>query len=168
MIKSLPRIAARVLHNTHVGQSRMKEKFELLSAAYGEATVVEDFEKWCYELAEQKLNPRYPLTDYIKVVDERLGGGFTEISRSQFDISDSRILPISSLCYQETGYLPSPKVILTLLNAFSSEDIVEALKEYASLLSDKELKQGAKQFFTEGGAAAVIHARRQRSQKEAV
>jgi len=164
LLKKLPRIAAKVLCNTHVGQSRMKEKFELVEVAYGEATVVEDFEKWCHELIEKNLNPRYPLTEYIKVVDERLGGGFTEPSHSQFDVNDPRILPISSPCYEETGYLPSPKVVLALLAAFSSEEILAALKEYTNTLSEKELKSGAKQFFTEGGAAAVIHARRERRQ----
>lgn len=162
LIKSLPKIAARILHNTHVGQSRMKEKFDLITEAYGESVVLDDFEKWCQEMVDKHLNPRYPITEYIKIIDDRLGGGFTEPSQSQFDVNDPRILSISSPCYEMTGYLPSPKVVLALLNAFNSEEIIFALEEYVSSLSEKELKIGAKQFFTEGGAAAVIYARRNR------
>ena len=163
LIKSLPRIAARVLHNTHVGQSRFKEKFDLISEAYGAARVEEDFEKWCQELVDKGINPRYPMSEYIKVVDDRLGGGFVEPSRSQFDVNDPQVVPLSAASYEATGYLPSPKVVSTLLKVFTSEEITAALKEYVSTLSERELKQGGKQFFTEGGASAVIHARRERN-----
>ena len=165
LIKSLPRIAAKVLHNTHVGQSRMKEKYALIASAYGRSIVERDFELWCQEQVTAGLNPRYPLTEYVKVVDERLGGGFVEPSRSQFDVADPQILPISSLSYESAGYLPSPKVISTLLKMFTADEITEAFKEYVSVLDDRDVKSGAKQFFTEGGAAAVIYARRQREEK---
>ena len=167
LIKSLPRIAARVLHNTHTGPVRLKEKFNLIESAYGRAAVETDFEAWCKEQRAAGMNPRYPLSEYIKVIDERFGTNFVEPSHSQFDVADPQILPISSLSYSKTGYLPSPKVISLLLKTFSSEEIIEAMKEYIVVnegydKGDGGLKPLMKQFFTEGGAAAVIFARRQR------
>jgi len=156
--KTLPRIAARVLHNTHVGLQRMKEKFELIAAAYGTAAVEEDFQKWCEEVKER--NPRYPLTEYVKVVDSRLGREFEE---KRADLKDPRISEISSVSYELTGVLPSVRSVGNLLLSFSPEEIISAMKEYASTLDDKEVKSGMRNFFTEGGAAAVIYARQRRA-----
>jgi hypothetical protein len=165
IFKSLPRIAARVLHNTHVAPSRLKDKFNLIELAYGRYKVEQDFELWCKEQKEKGLNPRYPLTEYIKTIDERLGGGFVEPSQSQFDVADSQILPISSLSYDKTGYLPPPKVISLLLKTFTQNEILEALNEYILVTEgSKDWKQEMKHFFTEGGASAVIYARRQRKE----
>lgn len=81
------------------------------------------------------------------------------------------VLSVSSPCYETTGYLPAPNVVLALLNTFSSDEILAALKEYVSASSDseyeKECKPRAKQFFAEGGAAAVIQARREREARYA-
>lgn len=157
--KSLPRIAARVLHNTHVGLSRMKEKFELIEAAYGRATVEKDFEAWCHEV--EATNPRYPLTEYVKVVDQRLGPEFIE---KRPDTKDSRISEISAVAYDLTGYLPSARSVATLLLSFEQDEILAALREYAPTLDDKDQKSGMRTFFTEGGATAVITARRRREE----
>lgn len=158
--KSLPRIAAKVLHNTHVGLTRMKEKFELIEAAYGRAAVERDFELWCSEVKER--NPRYPLTEYVKVVDARLGPGFEE---QKADLKDPRIAEISSISYEMTGFLPAVRSVANLLTSFGSEDIIPALKEYASTLDDRDRKSSMRTFFTEGGAIAVILARHRRDKK---
>jgi hypothetical protein len=156
--KSLPRIAARVLHNTHVGLSRMKEKFELIEEAYGRAAVEADFEKWCREV--QDNNPRYPLTEYVKVVDARLGPEFVE---KRADTKDPHVAEISAVAYELTGVLPSVRSVAVLLSSCDSEEIIGALREFASTLDEKDTKSGVRTFFAEGGAAAVILARRRRS-----
>ena len=158
LIKSLPRIAAKVLHNTHVGLKNMKEKFTLMEVAYGRAAVEADFEKFCYEVQER--NPRYPLTEYIKMVDERLGKVFEE---KKADPNDPRIAQISAASYEKTGFLPSARSVGNLLLSFSPEEIIAALNEYASTLDAVDLKFGMKMFFTEGGATAVIYARQKRT-----
>ena len=156
--KSLPRIAARVLHNTHVGLSRMKEKFELIEEAYGRAAVEADFEKWCREI--QDRNPKYPLTEYVKVVDSRLGPEFEE---KRADLKDPRIAEISAVAYELTGVLPSVRSVANLLSSCESEEVVGALREFAATLDEKDTKSGVRTFFAEGGAAAVILARRRRA-----
>lgn len=156
--KSLPRIAARVLHNTHVGLSRMKEKFELIEAAYGRAAVEADFEKWCHEI--QDRNPKYPLTEYVKVVDARLGPEFAE---KRADLEDPRIATIAAASYELTGVLPSARSVGKLLLTCEVDEILAALKEYVTTLDDKDYKNGMRMFFTESGASAVIFARRRRA-----
>src|SRR5271165_486424 len=99
--KRLPRIAARVLHNTHYLPKNLKFKFELIAQAYGAAAVEEDFEKWCMDYIDNP--PRYPITDYMKVVDQRLG---TTPSEVKPDTKDPRIGDLLSLCYDLTGVLP--------------------------------------------------------------
>lgn len=155
--KSLPRIAARVLKNTHVGLKRMKEKFELIEVAYGAAEVEEDFEKWCLEV--QDANPRYPLSEYVKVVDSRIGPKFVE---PRVDVKDPHVAEVSSLAYELTGVLPSVRSVASLLASCSLEEVIGALKEFAATLDENERKSGVRTFFAEGGAGAVILARRRR------
>lgn len=157
--KSLPRIAAKVLHNTHVGLSQMKEKFELIEVAYGRGDVEVDFEKWCQENKER--NPKYPLTEYVKVVDSRMGPKFSEES---IDSKDPRISEIAALSYELTSMLPSSRSISSLLSTFPLDEIVAALREYVLTLEEKEFKTSMRTFFSEGNAGAVILARRRRSQ----
>jgi len=164
LIKTLPRIAAKVLHNTHVGLKNMKEKFALIEMAYGRAAVEKDFEDWCNGLVLGGINPRYPLTDYIKVIDERLGKVFEE---KKADLKDPRIAQISAASYEETGFLPSAQSVGNLLLSFSPEEIIAALREYAATLDDADRKFGMKMFFTEGGATAVIYARQKRQESKA-
>jgi hypothetical protein len=156
--KSLPRIAARVLHNTHVGLSRMKEKFELIEEAYGRAAVEADFETWCREV--QDTHPKYPLTEYVKVVDARLGPEFAE---KKADMDDPRISMVSAVSYELTGVLPSARSVAKLLTECEAEEILGALQEYVKTLDEKDYRSGMRMFFTENGASAVILARRRRN-----
>lgn len=158
--KSLPRIAARVLHNTHVGLSRMKEKFELIEEAYGRAAVEADFNTWCQEQLAAFNNPKYPLTEYVKVVDARLGPTFAEKTA---DLKDPRIAEVSAVAYELTGVLPSVRSVANLLTTCDTEEILGALREFAATLDEKDTKSGVRTFFAEGGAAAVILARRRRN-----
>jgi hypothetical protein len=156
--KSLPRIAAKILHNTHVGLSRMKEKFELIEAAYGRDVVEEDFAKWCHE--NQELHPKYPLTEYVKVVDARLGPEFAE---KRPDIKDPQVAAIMAVAYELAGVLPSVRSVAALLASCPADEILGALREFAGTLDEKDNKSGVRTFFAEGGAAAVILARRKRA-----
>lgn len=160
--ETLPIIAATVLHNTHVFRDSLKKKYKLIATAYGAATVEADFEEWCHELVEAGRNPQYPITEYMKVVDTRLGKSFEE---KKADLKDPRIVEIASLSYAETGFVPSNRSVGNLLLDFSVEEIKAALTNYAATLDDKEVKNGMKTFFTEGGAAAVIMTYRQRNPK---
>ncbi len=166
LMRTLPRIAAEVLKNTHVAPKNMKEKFLLLGRAYGEDAVEQDFRVWCQEQVEASLNPRYPLTDYIKVVDARLGKGFSEPSNSQTSLQDPTVAQITSVAYEEMGYLPSNRAVSNLLRNFTVDEILAALREYTATLDDKELRSGIRQFFVDGGAAAVIYAMRKRATQQ--
>lgn len=159
LIRELPRIAARVLQNTHVGRQNMKEKFVLLAEAYGEAAVSQDFEKWCGEVKAAGTIPRYPITEYIRVVDQRLGPEFAD---PKADVKDPKVGELASRVYELTGFLPSARSVAGLVAVFSVDEILAAVREYNGTLEDKELKSGMRQFFTENGGAAVILARQRR------
>ena len=155
--KELPRIAARVLANTHVFPKHLKEKYELIAEAFGAAAVVRDFEAWCEEVKAE--NPRYPLTKYMMVVDSRLGRATTE---PEPDLKDPAIGEIGALTYKLTGETPSARAIAKLRLSYEADEIKAALTEYASTLEEKDFKSGMRTFFTDGGATAVIYARRNR------
>jgi hypothetical protein len=155
--KELPRIAARVLANTHVFPKHLKEKYELIAAAFGAARVVADFEAWCEEVKEE--NPRYPLTKYMIVVDSRLGRASAE---AEPDLKDPTLAEIGALSYKLTGVTPSARALAKLRLSYEADEIKAALTEYASTLEEKDFKSGMRTFFTDGGATAVIYARRNR------
>ena len=158
LTKSLPRIAARVLHNTKCVPQNLKFKFELVAEAYGSAAVEQDFERWCEENRDR--NPKYPITEYLKVVDSRLGTVADE--QKAADLQDPRVAEVLAFTYEMTGILPPAKSVRELLAVYEPAEIKAALKEYSDNLSDKELKSGMRSFFSEGGAVAVIYARRNR------
>jgi hypothetical protein len=160
LMKELPRIAARVLKNTRGVYPELKSRLGLLAEAYGTAAVATDFEKWCNDLVE---TPRYPISDYLKVVDARLGNA-GEIP-APLDLKNPVVGELTSLTYELTGTLPSATSIAELLALYSNEEIRAALTEFAEGLTERELKTAMRTFFANGGtgAAAVILARRRRS-----
>lgn len=155
--KELPRIAARVLANTHVFPKHLKEKYELIAEAFGAAAVARDFEAWCEEVKAE--NPRYPLTKYMIVVDSRLGRANAE---PEADLKDPTLGEIGALSYKLTGVTPSARALAKLRLTYEADEIKAALTEYASTLEEKDFKSGMRTFFTDGGATAVIYARRNR------
>lgn len=162
LTKTLPRIAAKVLQNTHCFPKNLKEKFALIEAAYGAATVEADFEKWCGEVADK--NPRYPLTEYIKVIDARLGRGFAEPS-ARPDTHDPRVTDIIAKSYELTGFVPAARAVANLLQGIEADEILGALVEYATALDPKDYEVKMQRFFTEGAANAIILVRRRRVEK---
>lgn len=155
LIKSLPKIAARVLKNTWGIPPQFKSKLELVQEAYGMALVEADFERWCLEVQDRQ--PRYPVSEYLKVIDSRLGSAPKEEH-------DLRIEEISALTYKLTRRPAPPKNVRELLTQFSLEEITNALQEYIGGIEDRELAFAPRMFFVDGGCGAIITARRQREQ----
>jgi hypothetical protein len=154
----LPKIAMRELKNSHMVPARLKEKLDTLKIVYTTAWITRDFKDWCQEHREDKFE--YPITEYLKVVDERYAGIPEE---KQPDMRDPRIVDLMSLSYELTGLAAPRKPIATLLLEYSVEDIGGALREYVGLQTEKDLKAAMRAFYVEGSAAAVILARRRRN-----
>lgn len=159
LVKSLPKIAAKVLHNTRSVPQNLKFKFELIATAYGAAAVERDFEAWCREHIDDKFP--YPITQYLKVIDSRLGSAPVE---ERADTKDPRVSELAVAAYELTGILPSRSAVAELLLTFPADEIKAALTEYSENLTDKEVKGAMRQFWSDGGAGAVILARRKRVQ----
>lgn len=159
LMKELPRIAARVLKNTRGVYPELKSRLGLVAEAYGTAAVAKDFEQWCGNLAE---TPRYPISEYLKVVDSRLGNAEEFIA---LDLKNPAVPELASLTYELTGVLPSSISVAELLNLYSVDEVRAALTEFAEGLTERELKTSMRTFFANGGtgASAVIMARRRRA-----
>ena len=156
LIKSLPKIAARILKNTWGVPPQFKQKLELAQEAYGTAAVETDFENWCEEVRDN--NPRYPVSEYLKVIDSRLGSAPKENEK------DPRVEEISALTYKLTRRPAPPKAVRELLAQFSQEEITAALIEYIEGIEERELAYAPRTFFNDGGCGAVISARKSREQ----
>lgn len=156
LIKSLPKIAARVLQNTKGLPPQYKQRLELIQEAYGVAGVEADFENWCEEFKDRRF--LYPVSEYLKVIDSRLGSAPKE------DEPDERIGEISALTYKLTRRPAPPKNVRELLAQFSKDEITSALQEYVEGIEERELAYAPKTFFVDGGCAAVISSRRQKIQ----
>ena len=158
LMKELPKIAARVLHNTRGVYPEMKGRIALLAEAYGTAAVARDFEEWCQSSTE---HPRYPISEYMKIVDSRLGSASEE---TQLDLKNPQVGELVSMTYELTSVLPSAKSVAELLAAYPIEEIKSALVEFSEGLTERELKTSMRNFYANGGAgaSAVILARRRR------
>ena len=161
LMKELPKIAARVLHNTRGVYPEMKLRIGLLAEAYGTVAVARDFEEWCMGLDPGFPTPRYPISEYLKVVDSRLGSASEE---SQLDLKNPQVGELVSMTYELTSVLPSAKSVAELLAAYPIEEIKSALVEFSEGLTERELKTSMRNFYANGGAgaAAIISARRRR------
>lgn len=156
LFKNLPKIAARILHDTKGLPPQYKQRLELVQEAYGSSTVEIDFEKWCEESKDHGY--RYPVSEYLKVIDSRLGDAPKE------DENDPRVETISALTYKLTRRPAPSKNVRELLMQFSLEDIASALQEYVDGIEDREYAFAARMFFVDGGCGAIITSRRQRDQ----
>ncbi len=161
LIKSLPRIAAQELHNTHCGLRNLKFKLELLTEAYGTAAVENDFREWCRSL-DSKTRVKYPIFEYMNVIDSRLGSAPEE---ARENTADPAVIELQSLAYELTGMLPAKKAVALVLVKYISEEIQGALKEYTEDLPTKDVKSDMRAFWSEGGAEAVILSRRRKAQR---
>lgn len=160
LVKALPRIAAQELHNTHCFPQNLKTKYELIAEAYGAARVEDDFREWCIEVREQP--PRYPITAYLKFVDQRLGPKFADQKENVVDVKDPRIPHLIAAIYEFTGFGVHAKALANFLADFSEDEILAAVREYSSTLDEKEIKSEMRSFFHEGVGIGIIYAQRKR------
>jgi hypothetical protein len=158
IVKELQKIAAKKLHNTRGVPRNMKDKIELIELAFGRADILADFEKWCEENADR--NPQYPVTEYLRGVDARLG------SAPRVDSNDERIKDIQSLTYELTTILPRPRPIRDLLLIHSAEDIKAALREYVLTVNEKNhIEASMRLFFDDLGCSAVVNFMKKKAAK---
>ena len=149
LVKDMQRIAAKRLRNTRGVPQNMKDKLELIDLAFGRAEVLDDFEKWCNEHADN--SPQYPVTEYLRMIDARLG------STPKVDPNDERIKELSALTYELTTVLPHVRAVRDLLAIHSVEDLKTALKEYVLTVDEKDRKSAIRSFYDDMGASAVIY-----------
>jgi hypothetical protein len=159
LMNSLTTITARELRRTRSVPNNLTSKFQTIIEAFGAAAVEEDFTNWCRE--NLKNGSEYPILDYIKVIDSRLGNVWIE---PQADLKDPRIAGVSAAIYDETGFPPTKKSVANLLMSFSEEEIKAAVIEYNSKPGEKVSQSNMKSFLTEGGVVAVILAQRKRNE----
>lgn len=159
LMTELPRVAAKELQNTHFVPQRMKAKMELLKACYTAPRVVDDFREWCRD--NRDAHHKYPIIEYLKVIDSRLGSAPVE---AQADMRDPNIEVLAALAYEYTGTLAPKRAIAELLMTYTVDEIRGALIEYAENLTEKETAGAMRRFFSDGGAGAVIFTRRKRAE----
>jgi hypothetical protein len=160
LMKALSLVASQVLHNTRSVPRNLEFKFELMAVAYGANAVVLDFEEWCWEHIENKFP--HPITEYLKVIDSRLGSAPVE---KQADLKNPQVSELRALSYELTGMLPHLKPIAVLLLDYPFGEIKAALIEYTDSLTEAEVKGCMRRFYSQGGAGAIILARRRRNEK---
>lgn len=153
LLKSLSEIAAKELKITKGVNPQWKDKAELLVIAYGQDKIEKDFEDWIESVREEK--PNNPVTDYLKLVDERLGDAPTVAE------DDPRITVLIAEGYKTSGRPPSKTDVQKLLDGCCLEEIQAAWSEYVNQLDSGELKYAVKNFYRDGGGKGIILARRQ-------
>jgi hypothetical protein len=156
--KRLAMVSAEILQNTHMVPENLKFKLDLMERAYGAKNLVIDFRTWCEE--NRDASPRYPIVEYVKVVDTRLGRA---PATPRPDPANPAVEEIRSVTYELTNNLPSKEPIAKLLLTFTSTEILDALREFVEYLTEADTPHALRRFFTEGGAGAVILARRRRN-----
>jgi hypothetical protein len=103
---------------------------------------------------------KYPIFDYMKVIDSRLGSAPEE---TRANLEDPAIVDLQSLAYELTGLLPAKACVANALVKYPADEVKEALREYTDDLPGKDAKSDMRAFWSEGGAEAIILARRRRA-----
>jgi hypothetical protein len=122
------------------------EQIALMETTYGAAAVTADFAIWA-QTADKDL--RYPLKDYLKIVDERLGQVATEED-------DSAVIEINKVVYEYINDVAPKAQIKKLLARYPAEDIIMAFRDFVCDMDKEKEKTAIKKFFADGGADAVI------------
>lgn len=161
LMTELPRVAAKELQNTHFIPQRMKAKMDLLKACYTAPRVVDDFREWCRE--NRDAHHKYPIIEYIKVIDSRMGGVVDE--ESTIPVTDPRVMELAAFFFDKTGRQAPRRSVARLLVNHTPQEIQEAATELMeSLTADSEIKGALHSFFHDGGAEAIIIVRRKRAE----
>lgn len=123
------------------------EQIRHMTEVYGNYAVLEDFEKWIEETQGQEF--KYPLSEYLKIVDARLG---TKMPEDQ-----EQVAKITKVVYDTLNDIPTPNQIRHLLEKYPVEDIVEAFGQFVGGIDEKMKGSDIiKKFFSDGGAEAVL------------
>ena len=149
LAKQLEKCASRAFRRTRGVQLRFDDQLEqiaLMESTYGMHAVLEDFEKWADEADK---GCRYPLQEYLNIVDARLGEKPTETD-------DPRITEITTVVYDTAGDVPTKSAVKRLLEKFEVEDIVYGWSEFFSGLDEKKQGDAIRKFFSDGGCEAVL------------
>lgn len=158
LMKELPKIAFKTMQNTHMVPIRLKAKMDLLKACYGSAAVVRDFTDWCLE--HKNEHPRYPITEYLHVIDSRLGSA---PEMKTIPVTDERVNDLAAFAFKTTGKQAPRKSLADLLLTFTPEEIQGAMVELMeTLTADNEINGALRTFYHDGGATAIIVTRRNR------
>lgn len=127
-----------------------KDRIEVVFRAYGDQQVQDDFEAWCRERTDNP--PQYPIQDYLREVDTRLGNAKPEEKNPAIE-------RLSTLTYRLTKKVPNPFEVQRLLESFPEDQIESALREFVGNLNESDMDYAAKKFFNDNGCAAVLAAR---------
>jgi hypothetical protein len=159
--KALAKISSELLHNTRLAPKNLGFKFELLASTYGHEAVTQDYANWCREHLTDK--PKYPITDYVRVIDSRLGSVPEE---EKISLTDPRIAELAAYAFATTGKLASKLPLARLLMKYPVDEIQDAMVELMeSLTSDNEINGALRSFYQDGGADAIIATRRNRGKR---
>jgi len=158
LIHSLAKIAAKELKNTGGVHPQFKKRLELLAVAYGAAAVEKDFTEFCISLKGSRV--QYPLSEYLKVVDIRLGS-----APESEEESDPAVAEISAKCFTLSGRVPKNSAVAALLKKHTAAEIITAFESYCAKLDEDELRYAVKNFFTDGGATGIIVSLKQQKEQ---
>ena len=159
LLGNLCKAAAKELKNTRGVNPQWAEKADLLVVAYGMDAIEKDFAEWMESVRDSK--PSNPVTDYLRIVDERMG------EKPTVDENDPNVVNIVAQTYAKTGRPASKTAVRKLLDSYAACDIIEAWTHYTEGLENKELPYAVKNFFHDGGADGIILARRQKKAADA-
>ena len=161
LAKALEKKASELFHRTKGITLRPEyegymEQIVLMETTYGRFDVMSDFEKWAGEVDKNEV--RFPVTEYLKIVDERLG--------SNAVYKDEEVAEVTKNVYNAVQDIPKPHHIRLLLEKYPVEDIVMGFNEFLGGI-DAKLKGSEiiTKYFVDGGADAVIKSLYEQSEK---
>lgn len=152
LVKALERKAAELFQRTRgISVSTEKATFvidqvKLMSEIYGDAAIIEDFEKWAQDTPK---DCRYPISEYLKVVDARLG--------TKADDKEEEIAKVTKVVFDTLNDIPTKSQIRHLLEKYPVEDIIEAFGRFVGGTDEKTKNSDiVRKFFVDGGCEAVM------------
>lgn len=159
LLKALYAVAASELKNSHAVPATLKSRFELIEAAHGFEAVVEDFTKWCRENFDR--HPQWPLVEYVKIVDDRLGLPSVPDTQSAAKkinpADDSRVGEVIRYVYNYSGIAPDVKKVASLIATYGYEYVYGVVDHAITLREGAMLDaKWVKTLFSESGGLAII------------
>lgn len=160
LLKAMYAVAARELKNSHAVPATLKTRFDLVEAAHGFAAVIDDFTNWCRENFDRR--PGYPLVEYVKIVDDRLGAppmpdAQLAAVKKINPVDDPRVGEIIRYVYEYSKIAPAVKKVASLIATYGYEYV------YGVVDHEIWVNEGApidakwvKTLFSDSGGLAII------------